>query len=309
MAELSLPIDLSLLPRPDVVEALNYEQVLETRKAKLLALFALEDRDAIAKALALESEPITILLQENSERELILRQRVNEAARAVLLAFAKGADLENIAAEYRVKRLVVRPADLTASPPIVAVMESDENLCYRAQLAWEGLSTAGPRGAYVFHARSAHGLIADVSATSPAPCDILISVLSSEGTGEASAEILAAVKAALSDEDVRPMGDRVTEQSSQITTYNVSAVLHMKGEGPGRAVALAAARSACAAYVNRSRRQGQSVWRTAITAALHVEGVSHLELLEPAADLVLSQAEAATCLAIQVSIAGETIDG
>ncbi|WP_427184843.1 baseplate J/gp47 family protein [Bordetella bronchialis] len=308
MADVSNPIDLSLLPAPNVVEPLNFEEILEARKARLLALFAAEDRDAVAKALALESEPLTIALEENSERELILRQRVNEAARAVLLAFARGADLEHIAAEYGVARLVIQPAQPNAIPPVDAVMEEDEDLRYRAQLAWEGLSTAGPRGAYEFHARSAHGQIADVTAVSPEPCDILVSVLSRENDGTASAEVLTAVRAALSDEDVRPMGDRVTVQSSRITPYTVKAVLYMKGDGPGRDVALAAARAGCEAYVYRTRRQGVSVWRSAITASLHVEGVDHLDLIEPAADIVLDRTQAGTCMGVDIAISDEVAD-
>jgi phage-related baseplate assembly protein len=204
--------------------------------------------------------------------------------------------------------LTVQEAQPNAIPPVDAVMEDDEDLRYRAQLAWEGLSTAGPRGAYEFHARSAHGQIADVSAISPEPCDILVSVLSREDDGTAGDKILAAVRTALSDEDVRPMGDRVTVQSSQITTYTVKAVLYMKGDGPGRDVALAAARAACEAYVYRSRRQGVSVWRSAITASLHVEGVDHLDLEEPAADIVLDRTQAGTCLGVEIEIGDETDD-
>lgn len=302
-------IDLSLLPPPDVVEQLDYERILETRKARIIALFAVEDRDAVAKTLALESEPLTIQLEENAERELILRQRVNEAARAVLLAFAKGADLENIAAEYGVQRLTIRAEDLTASPPIEAVMESDDELRDRAQLAWEGLSTAGPRGAYEFHARSAHGQIADASAISPDPCDVLVSILSREGDGTASETILAAARLALNDEDIRPMGDRVAVKSSIIRRYNVRATLHLKGQGPGRSVATATANASISAFVNRPRRQGISVWRSALIAALHVEGVDHLVLHEPAADILLQPTEAGTCIAVSVDVAGDTGNG
>lgn len=296
-------IDLSQLPAPDVVEALDYERILETRKARYLALFAQEDRDAVAKALALESEPLVITLQENAEREVILRQRINDAARSVLLAFARGTDLEHIAAEYGVSRLVVRPADPAAVPPVEAIYEGDDELRERAQLAWEGLSTAGPRDGYIFHALSADGQVADATATSPEPCDIVVCVLSHEGDGTASPELLAKVGAKLNDEDIRPMGDRVTLQSSSIITYSVRAVLHMKGEGPGRSVALEAATRACRAYVNRPRRAGVSVWQSAINAALHVEGVAHLELIEPAADMVLDPTQAATCVAVEVTIA------
>lgn len=298
-------IDLSQLPAPDVVEALDYEQILEVRKARYLALFAQEDQDAIGKALALESEPLVVVLQENVEREVILRQRVNDAARAVLLAFARKSDLEHIAAEYGVYRQVIQPANPAAVPPVDAVYESDEELRERAQMAWEGLSTAGPRDGYVFHALSADGLVADATATSPNPCDVLVCVLSRNGDGTAAPELLANVAATLNEEDIRPMGDRVTVQSSEIVPYRVRAVLHMKGEGPGRTVALDAARNACAAYVNRPRRAGVSVWRSALTASLHVEGVDHLALLEPAGDLVLTASQAATCTDIELSIAAE----
>ncbi|MNL30289.1 Baseplate J-like protein [compost metagenome] len=104
------------------------------------------------------------------------------------------------------------------------------------------------------------------------------------------------------------MGDRVTVQSSKISLYAVRAVLHMKGDGPGGAVALDAAKNACDRYVNRARRQGVSVWRSAITAAAHVEGVERLELLEPAQDIVLDRTQAGTCTAIDLRIAGESAD-
>lgn len=298
-------IDLSQLPAPNVVEPLDFERILEERKARYIALFAQDEQTAIAKALALESEPLTIALQENSEREVIFRQRVNEAARAVLLAFARGSDLEHIAAEYGVRRLVIKPADTSAIPPTAAVHEADDALRERAQMAWEGLSTAGPRDSYIFHALSADGRVSDASAISPEPCDIVVSVLSWETDGTASPEVLQAVRAKLSDEDIRPMGDRMTVQSSVIAPYAVRAVLHMKGQGPGRSVALQAAREACEAYVNRPRRQGVSVWRTAITAALHVEGVDHLELIEPAADILLDATKAGTCTDIAVAISDE----
>lgn len=298
-------IDLSQLPAPDVVEALDYEQILEARKARYLALFAQEDRDAVAKALALESEPLVIVLQENAEREVILRQRVNDAARSVLLAFARRGDLEHIAGEYGVSRQVIQPGNPDAVPPVDPVYESDDELRERAQMAWEGLSTAGPRDGYVFHALSADGQVADATATSPAPCDVVVCVLARDGDGTAAPELLAKVRTQLNDEDIRPMGDRVTVQSSHIVPYRVRAVLHMKGEGPGRTVALDAARSACAAYVNRPRRAGVSVWRSALTASLHVEGVDHLELLEPADDLVLTAEQAATCSDIELSFAAE----
>ncbi len=109
------PIDLSRLPPPQVVEALDYEQILAERKAYMVSLWPAAEQADIAAKLELESEPLNKLLQENAYRELLLRKRVNEAALATMLAFAEGEDLEHAAARVEVERLVITPA--TANSP------------------------------------------------------------------------------------------------------------------------------------------------------------------------------------------------
>ncbi|MGD7186286.1 baseplate assembly protein, partial [Ralstonia pseudosolanacearum] len=110
-------IDLSQLPAPAVVETLDYEAILAERKDYFVSLYPADQRDAVRATLELESEPITKLLQENAYRELVWRQRVNDAARGVMLAFAEGEDLEQIAANFNVQRLTITPADDTTVPP------------------------------------------------------------------------------------------------------------------------------------------------------------------------------------------------
>ncbi|RWA51293.1 hypothetical protein AU476_23550 [Cupriavidus sp. UYMSc13B] len=83
-------IDLSQLPPPDVVETIDFEVILAERKAYFVSLYPADQRAAVAATLALESEPIVKLLQDNAYREMVLRQRINDAARAVMLPFAKG---------------------------------------------------------------------------------------------------------------------------------------------------------------------------------------------------------------------------
>jgi len=212
-------IDLSQLPAPDVVEELDYESILAGRKATLISLYPVDQQDAIARTLALESEPLTKFLEENAYREVIWRQRVNEAARAVMLAYAQNSDLDVMAANNNTERLIIAPADATTLPPTPAVMESDTDLRLRAQQAFEGLSVAGPTGAYEYHGRSADGRVADISVVSPTPASVTITVLSREGDGSAGADLLAAVENALNAEDVRPVGDRVTVQAATIVPY------------------------------------------------------------------------------------------
>ena len=128
-------VDLSQLAAPDVVEELDYETILSERKATLVSLYPEDQQEAVARTLMLESEPIVKLLQENAYREVIWRQRVNEAARAVMLAYAAGADLDQLGANSSVERLVITPADDTTLPPTPAEMESDTDYRLRIQQA------------------------------------------------------------------------------------------------------------------------------------------------------------------------------
>lgn len=296
-------VDLSQLPVPDVVEELDYETILAERKALLISLYPEEQREAISRTLALESEPIVKLLQENAYREVIWRQRVNEAAQAVTLAYATGSDLDVMAGNNNTARLTITPADDSTIPPTPAVMESDADLRLRTQQAFEGLSVAGPVGAYEYHGRSADGRVADVSVISPLPACVTITVLSREGDGTATPELLTIVEKALNAEEVRPVGDRVTVQSAEIVPYRIKATLYVY-PGPEFEPIRQAAEQQLQRYINTQHRLGRDIRLSAIYAALHVEGVQRVELASPQADMVLSKSQAANCIEHQITIEG-----
>jgi phage-related baseplate assembly protein len=295
------PIDLAQLPDPNVVEQLDYERLLTERKAYALSLWPEAEREAVAATLALESEPLTKLLQESTYRELLLRQRVNEAALACLLAKARGSDLDQLAANVNVKRLVVSPGDLSTTPPIPPEYEPDDSLRERAQMAWEGLSTAGPRNSYILHARSADGRIADATAESPAPAEVVVTVQGLAGDGSVSPEVLRIVGDYLSDEDRRPVGDRLSVQSAKVLSYTVEATLYLSSPGPETEPVRAAAEARLGAYIYKRRRLGVPVVASAVHAALHVEGVSRVELTGWQ-DILPTSAEAAFCTSITVQV-------
>ena len=272
-------IDLSLLPAPQIVEQIDYEQILAERKTYAISLWPVEQQAEIAARLALESEPITKLLQENAYRETLWRQRVNEAAMANMLSLAMDQDLDNLAANFNVKRLMIQHADPAANPPVQQVMESNDSLRERAQMAWEGLSTAGPRNSYIIHARAADGRVADATAQSPSPAVVVVTVQAVLGDGSAEPALLAVVEAYLSDEDRRPVADRLTVQTAQVLSYPVNARLLLATRGPETEPVLAAAEKRVLAYVHQRRRLGMQVSESALHAALHVEGVRKVELL------------------------------
>ena len=165
------------------------------------------------------------------------------------------------------------------------------------------MTTAGPRNSYILHARNASGLVADATAESPAPCCVTVTVLGLEGEGEAPPELLATVAAALDDDDVRPVGDRVTVQSAQVIRYPINAILHMASAGPEADASLAEAKSRLAAWINPRKRLGIEVARSGVDAQVHVAGVSRVELVGWQ-DLAPTKAQAAFCTGYTVTLAG-----
>ena len=290
-------LDLSALPAPDVLEPLDFEFVYQE------GLDTFRGYMGDNWSAPLESDPVVKLLEVGAYNKVGNRARVNDAAKALLLAHAIGSDLDQLGANVNLPRLVIQAEDLLAVPPVPEVKEQDDPYRERIQLAFEGLTTAGPRNSYILHARNASGLVMDASAESPSPCCVTVTVLSSEGEGVASPELLATVAAGLDDEDVRPLADFVTTQSAQIIRYRVDAILHMNSAGPEADASLAEATRRLAKWINPRKRLGVEVARSAVDAQVHVAGVSRVEL--PGwVDLAPTKEQAAYCTGYSVVRAG-----
>lgn len=287
-------VDLSRLPAPDVIEQLDFETIVADAKAQFATLFPAWTAD-------LESDPIVKLIELFAYREIVLRQRVNDAAKAVMPAFATGADLDHLAALFGIERFIITPANpLTGTPE---VLESDDDFRRRLTLAPEGYSVAGPEGAYIFHAISASSEVLDASATSPDPGEVVVAVLARSGDGTASAPLLATVNARLNSASVRPLTDQVTVQSAAIVNFAVTATLTFL-PGPDRAVVLATAQQRLTAHLADLRRLGRDITRAGIIAALAPDGVHNVVLSAPAADIAITRLQAGYCTAVTLTDGG-----
>lgn len=292
---MTTPIDLASLDSPDVVEALDFETIF----AAMLADLRL--RDPAFSALV-ESDPAYKILEVCAYRELLMRQRVNDAAKSVMLAYAGGSDLDHLAALYGVQRMVVDPGDPASVPPVAATLESDTALRRRVQMAPESWTTAGSVGSYRFHTLSANPEIKDVAVSSPAPGEVLVTVLAASGDGTPAAEILAAVEQALTADTVRPLCDGVTVRAADVIIYRVAAELVLFS-GPDAEVVRSAAEAAVAKYTADQHQLGRDVAMSGLIAALHQPGVARVALASPAADIILAPGQAAYCDDIDISVA------
>lgn len=290
-------LDLSRLPVPLVLETLDFEVLYQEALTDFRRLMG--DKWSAP----LESDPVVKLLEKAAYDKMMGRARINDAAKALLLAFARDSDLDHLAANYNVQRLLVVAADPAAVPPIEAQYESDDSLVERTLLAFEGMSIAGPRDSYVFHAMSADGRVADARASSPSPATVEVSILSRIGEGLASEDLLDVVRLALNDDEVRPVGDRLIVQSASLIDYQIEAVLYLY-PGPEIELSLTEAKAALERYINTQRRLGRDIRRSAIHAALHVSRVQRVELIHPAEDVLVMDHEAANCTGSSVVIGG-----
>ncbi|MFD2643060.1 baseplate assembly protein [Pseudomonas japonica] len=290
-------VDLSALPAPQVLEDLDFEEIFQAD----LATF--KSHMGESWTAQLESDPVTKLLEVGAYRTLLNRARVNDAAKALLLAYATGSDLDQLAANVQLRRLLVRAADPNAVPPVEQILEEDDALRERIELVYEGLTTAGPRNSYILHARNASGQVADATAESPSPAVVDVTVLGVDGRGVASAELLAQVAAYLNDDEVRPVADRLTVRSAEILPYRIDAVLHMTGNGPETEATLVECRRRLQAWINPRRRLGVEVARSGIDAQLHISGVARVELRDWQ-DIRPSKGQAAWCDGFDVTLGG-----
>lgn len=294
-------IDLSTIPVPDAILVPDATTIFNSW------LDNLRELDTIYDALV-ESDPVYKQGEANTYQTVLLLQRINDAVRGVLLASARGADLDQIGAGFNVARKIITPAQPDAIPPVEAEMEDDEEFRGRIQLSWSQLSTAGARNAYRFYVKSADPDVLDAEAYGPRthnrPGEVDVYVLSRTGDGTAPQALLDIVSDALNEDEVRPLTDYVTVQSAVLSQYDVEATLDIP-DGPDAQTVLESARMALQTYVAQVHRIGGVAPLSGIYRALHQPGVTRVHLKKPTADIEAKTGAAPYCSTITLNLSEE----
>lgn len=147
-------IDLSQLPPMTILEVISTEDILAARMAKLIERWNANDppAGALYDVDSLEFDPIKINQECSTYFELLVRDRVNQAARGVTLAFAVNGNLDAIASRY------------PGGVPRIAG-ESDSVYRRRVWLSSNLLSPHGVFESYIFWALTADPTLHDATAT------------------------------------------------------------------------------------------------------------------------------------------------
>lgn len=287
-------IDLSQLPEPTIVEQIDYETILVDA---LQDYYDRMDATGVEYTKLRESDPAYKLAEVFAYREMLVRQRANDSAKAVLLAYATGSDLDHKAAEKNLTRRLISEATETSD----AVYETDASLRKRVQLAPEGYTTAGSEGSYLFHGMNADSRVKDIQPFSPNEGVVSIYVLSIEDDGTASETVLSNVSAALNQKEIRPLTDHVNVYSASIINYSVEAVLDT-GSGPDSDTILTAAVVALANYTKEIHALNQKVTISGIYKALQQDGVIDVDLIHPTQNVIADIGQAPYCNSMNISL-------
>ncbi len=265
-------IDLSTLPVPTIIEELSFGDIFDA----LLMDFKVRNPEYDA---LLESDPVVIALEVAAYREVLLRQRINEAAKENMLAYATDSNLDNLAAFYGIQRLND---------------EDDTRLRNRTQIALESMTTAGSEQAYLYHTLSASPAIKSASVYSPSAGKVLITILSTDADGIADDDLLETVSEYVNAEERRPLTDLVVVQSATTKSYSVKAKIYLY-PAPSVSVSQTESTNALNTYIAQQTTLGSIVARSGIFNALHTEGVQKVDLISPTTDIETTQEQAPMC--------------
>ena len=272
--------DLASLPTPAVIETLSFETIFSELQAEFQSRYP--DYSAL-----LASDPAVKLLEVAAYREVLLRNRVNAAAKASLLAFATGSDLDHLAAFYGVTRLMD---------------ETDEALRLRTRQRIIGFANAGGAAHYRYWALSASPELADVEVDSPEPGRVRISVLAKGEADTVPDAVLDAVRAVVLRDDIRVLTDTVEVVAAELIPVTVTARIWLYPDTP-----LAAFEAIAPRFKDALAAQSGLGWDLTpswVIGELQRPGVHKVELHSPTTDIRANANQAVRLMHLNLEFAG-----
>ena len=272
--------DLASLPTPAVIEPLSFEMIFSELQTEFQSRYP--DYSAL-----LASDPAVKLLEVAAYREVLLRNRINAAAKASLLAFATGSDLDHLAAFYGVTRLME---------------EADEALRLRTRQRIIGFANAGGAAHYRYWALSASPDVADVEVDSPEPGRVRISVLAKGEEETVPDAVLEAVRAVVLRDDIRVLTDTVEVVAAELIPVTVTARIWLYPDTPLAAFEAIAPRVKDALAAQSGL--GWDLTPSWVIGELQRPGVHKVELHSPTTDIRANANQAVRLMHLNLEFAG-----
>ena len=322
------------IPEPDVLKVAGFDPVLAAIKGLTLERVEAmrpDDATAVAETLENDAELSSIIAQACAMVVVNRERRLNDKIRQILLLWAKGTNLDARAADYGITRQVIKKGNPSAFPPIPDEMESDVDLLTRCLLAPFGFATTGSELAYRFHLMTL-GDKPLITVTSPQPNRVVMTydfpegsrsgevkdgrakmakaesglvdcwLLSREGDGTPSDELLAYATRYMNRSDIALASDVITVKAATIKPYQIKMKLH-GSNSPGGVIDPAPAKAELEAYAEGSHRLEGFIDPGRLYAIAHGhQTVVRAEVIEPAAPVSCAVNEAPYCTGVTVEV-------
>jgi phage-related baseplate assembly protein len=276
-------INLTNIGQPEVIEAIDYENILVDLQTELIELFP-----EIEPVLQMESALANKLMQVASYREVLLRARINDAAKGNLLAFATGNDLNHLAVFYGVDRMEG---------------EEDEDFRDRLHIEVKGRSTGGSAHWYAAAARRADVRVKSVVVYRERLLPIIhIAVLSKENGGIPDKQMLDAVEAVVMSDQVRLVNDTLIVEAAVSSSTDIEADIWLLPNATTAIIDILPETLRAAWFVEAG--VGFDLEPSWVEARLHVTGVKRVRVITPQSTLIADHGVAISLGDIKLNFKG-----
>lgn len=296
-----------------------------------VALKNVEKSALLATALQNKSELLTQVMESNMiQFQAMLREQNYWALQMFRKYVSETEMVDLLASQYQLTRQVIIPADTSVFPPVTAVMESNDDLLRRFDLAPYQFHCTGTRMGYKFHALTLDekpfitvdgdekgvtmrfefpsevqpALVKDASARmlEAYTGKVQVAILSRETeSGIASEGLLNRVETYLNRDDIGQETDEVKAVSAVPVTYQYRAICYTDGD-PSKDITKAAAKQTVSDFVSLSHKLNGRVDRLEAGHVLYALGFGRVELLSPVADIICAWNEAPYCTEIIIDV-------
>lgn len=198
---------------------------------------------------------------------------------------------------------VASVANITTSEGGADVQDDDS---YREDIhgAPERFSTAGPDGAYAYHAKRASAKIADVTVWSPSAGTVEVRLLLTGGELPGD-EMLQQVKATLDNKKVRPLTDNISVLAPEKVDYTISLTYYIASDNKTQATAIQnAVNAAVDDYVLwQKSKLGRDINPSELIVRVMTAGAKRVAVTAPAFK-VTTDTQVAICSTKTVTLGG-----
>ena len=282
--------ELTAVPPPDIIETLDYDAIL----TEILTWFRSMSPNYTN---TVQGDPAYTVLQAMAYRDVMTRKRINDAARAVLVTHAIGADLDNLGVAFGLFR-IRQAADPDATPPILPFFESDEAFRKRIITHLSTLSI-GSEEWYKKRALQVNDTLADnalkikdVAIRRGATGGVIKVYVQPANTANFVAKTDPLITAVLNYFEAntaeararRTLGDKVEVDSVAVKTYTLDVTV-VVAPGFTSTKVVEETEKRAKTFVLERQVIGQEIPLSHIYAALIWEGVAELTLVSPTANV------------------------